>query len=48
MFGSTKAHRNYYILIISVMSMWITVSTIYMVLPSTFRITAYQRAVMVS
>ena len=37
MFGSTKAHRNYYILIISVMSMWITVSTIYMVLPIYFQ-----------
>ncbi len=33
----SKEKRNYYILIISVMSMWITVSTVYMVLPLYFQ-----------
>ncbi|MBD3172915.1 MFS transporter [Candidatus Bathyarchaeota archaeon] len=37
MFNIPKAKRNYYILIIAVMSMWITVSTIYMVLPIYFQ-----------
>ena len=33
----SKSKRNYYILIVAVMSMWITVSTIYMVLPIYFQ-----------
>ena len=37
MLNIPKSKRNYYILIVAVMSMWITVSTVYMVLPLYFQ-----------
>ena len=37
MLNMPKSKKNYYILIAAVMSMWITVSTVYMVLPLYFQ-----------